>query len=193
MRADRRDPVVKELRAFKPARFEVVLRDGQRKALLLSTKANKWELLSDTLSKLPWTSIEALGVEGNVLGVVERDDDGHEDEEMDTVSELHAFAVILKDMVSHTLDQARRMYGDVLSAQSQLIANSVEATGAMRDAYQLALKAQATASVVGAVEGAGAGADDPVMKMIMGAMALKFGPAAAAAFMGQVPPQGASQ
>jgi nitrate reductase NapAB chaperone NapD len=186
MRADRRDPIIKELRAYKPARFECVLRDGTRKALLLSGKQNKWELLSDTLSKLQWTSIEALDAEGRILGVVEREDDS-EPEELDSVSELHAFALILQQNTSHTMDQCRRMYGDVISAQSALVANAVEATNAVRESFQLALKVQATQGIADAVGGE-EGGDDPLMRMMTAAMALKFGPQAAQAFMGTKPP-----
>lgn len=164
------------------------MRDGSHKAIPLSTKANKWELLSETLSRLPWATVEALDGEGAVLGIVEREDDSHDDDDdVETVSELHALAVILKDIQQTTLEQARRMFSDVIAAQSRLVENCIESTNAVRESYTLAMKVQATHNIVEGAGGEGA-EKDAVMQMIQGALALKFG--GAMPFMGTPPKQG---
>lgn len=170
MRADRRDPVIAALRKHKPTKFEATLRDGTKKQIPLSTKANRWELLSDTLEVIPWVTIEALDNEGQTLGAIERE--GEFDDELDPeVARNEGFARIIAGVVSTTMAECRKMFGESMRANQDMARSMSESLHVVNDSYNLAMKIQAaTLGQAATPEG-----EDNVFKMIQMAMMLKQG------------------
>lgn len=176
MRADRRDPVINKIRRLKGDSFVVKLRDGTQRDLTLSTKANRWELLLDTLDKLSWTSIE-VSAGDKLLGVVERDADDLEDDEDEEMSVTDEIAVAVERLVkinqasnSAVMQETRKMFGDVLKAQSDLMASMVSAMQTLQETYTVALQVQR--AHLTSTAGAEGGDDDKVMEMVKMAIAL---------------------
>jgi hypothetical protein len=180
MRADRRDPIINALRKFKPVRFVATLRDGTTKDLVLSTKQNRWELLSDTINVLPWATIEALDEKGSVLGAVERESDTEEILEDDPIdvamTGVERFAKILLNVMTTTQTETRKMFADSMKVHADMASSMLESQRVLHESYSLALKVQSAA-----LQGAstGEGGEDGVMKMLQMAMALKMGGAPA--------------
>lgn len=143
MRADRRDPVIAQLRRFKPTRFEATCRDGTKKQIPLATKANRWELLSDTLEVIPWVSIEALDADGNVLGAIDRE--GELVEEDIEVARGEGFARIIVSAVTSAMAETRKMFADAMRCNQEMAHSMMESQRVLVDSYQLALNVQRNA------------------------------------------------
>lgn len=143
MRADRRDPVIAQLRRFKPTKFEATCRDGTKKSIPLSTKANRWELLSETLEVIPWVSIEALDGDGNVLGAIDRE--GELVEEDIEVARGEGFARIIVSAVTSAMAETRKMFADAMRCNQEMAHSMMESQRVLVDSYQLALNVQRNA------------------------------------------------
>lgn len=194
MRADRKDPNIAALRRFKPTKFTATLRDGTARELVLSTRANKWEILADTLGALPWDRIEALDGTGAVLGVVDREreeagpDDG--DDYADEPSDVAKYVAMMKDVQLSTLHEARLMFADRDrrdatrdAAVTESIHAMKEAYEAMADGYQMTIKMTAMAAGT-----EGEGGDKTMQMMQMAAMLMsKQAPSAVVPPRPQVP------
>jgi hypothetical protein len=171
MRADRRDPIIASLRRFKPHRFEVKLRDGATKTVPLSTKANRWELLSDTLNVLPWVTIEALDEQGSTLGAIERDGDVEVDADPE-IERAEAITRIMLSAVSTAMQETRKMFADTMKANAEMCKAMLESQHVVVESYQLALKVQASTMLSQAPDSEG---DDKLMEMFKMAMMLRAG------------------
>lgn len=176
MRADRRNPIIKELRRFKPAKFLITLRDGTTKEAPLSTKANKWEIFDELIERLPWAAIEAQSTDGQTLGVVESDEEPDEDDvQIDGADIFERMAKIACDTVlravTATQQETRKMFTDAMRGNAEALTNLVESQRAMQDGYQVALK---VASMTRVSDGAPDGGD-PVMEMMKMAMMVQAG------------------
>jgi len=169
MRADRRDPVIAGLRRFKPTKFEVTLADGTKKPVPLQTKANRWELLSDLLEKLPWVHIEAQDTEGNILGAIERDADVDVEPDTDIVR-AEGLARVIVNAVAMAMSETRKMFADTMRAQTEMMRSMAESSHFVSQSYQTAMRVQA--STIATPEG---DADDKLMQMIQMALALRGG------------------
>lgn len=168
MRADRRDPIIAALRKHKPTKFEATLRDGTKKQIPLSTKQNRWELLSDTLEVLQWVTIESLDNDGNTLGAIERE--GEFDDEQDPeVVRGENFARIIVSAVTAAMSETRKMFADSTRANAEIIRSLVDSQHVVTENFQMAMRIQATA--LGQVQPE----EDNVTKMLQMAMALKMG------------------
>jgi hypothetical protein len=168
MRADRRDPTIAALRKHKPTKFEATLRDGTTKTITLSTKQNRWELLSDTLEALPWVSIQSLDNDGNVLGAIDREGDY---EEIDPdVLRGEGIAKIILNAVQVAMSETRKMFADSMKANADMCRSMLESQHVVVESYQLAMKVQAAT-----IGQSAPGEEDNVMKMLQMAMALKMG------------------
>lgn len=174
MRADKRDPVIAALRRFKPTAFAVKVGDDS-KSLALSTKANKWELLLDTLNTWRWTHIEALDDKGNVLGAIDREaEDEDEDEFVDVeVDRVDKLTAIMMRVQQNTMLECRRMTADQTKVFGDMAASMMEAMRVMQDSYQTAIRMTATAAAASVTSEDGG--QDAVMKMVQMAIALKTG------------------
>lgn len=176
MRADRRNPVIKELRRFKPAKFLITLRDGTRKEAPLSTKANKWEIFDELIERLPWAVIEAQSTDGATLGVVESDEEPDEDFETDGADVYERMAKISGDLciriMTTTQQETRKMFTDAMRGNAEALTNLVESQRAMQDGYQVALK---VASMTKIGDGQAPDGSDPVMEMMKMAMMINAG------------------
>ncbi len=168
MRADRKDPNIAALRRFKPTKFTATLRDGSQRELVLSTKANKWELLSGVLEALPWERIEALDDKGGILGVVDRDIEEEEDEGYGVSDEVAVYFKMLKEAQQTTLHEARLMFADRDkrdAARDDAVTNAIhamkEAYEAMAEGYQMTIKMASLTAAAGGPAG-----DDKVMQMM---------------------------
>jgi len=178
MRADRRNPVIKELRKFKPAKFLIELRDGTRKEAPLSAKANKWEIFDELIGRLPWVSIEAQDNDGKTLGIVESDavDEDEGTDEANGADIYERMAKISGDLclriMQSTQKETRLMFADAIHGNGEAIANILESQRAMQDSYQVAIKMATLSATKG--EGGAEGAD-PVMDMMKMAMMIQAG------------------
>ena len=170
MRADRRDPTIAALRRFKPHSFVVNVRGGEQRKVPLSTKQNRWELLSDTLSILPWETIEAFDTSGNLLGAVERDGDELDEGLGDDVTDVGAMSRLILDAVRVTMQETRRMFADTIQGFGELTKGMLESMHVMRESYSMAMKVQASAAALEGDEG-----NDAVAKMLQMAMQLQMG------------------
>jgi hypothetical protein len=174
MRADQRDPVIKQLRKFKPTKFSATLRDGTVRELVLATRANKWELLLDTIGTMPWVRIEAQDEAGRVLGAVDRDDEdaADDDDEGGIADDVERLTRIMKDVQTSTMVECRRMFADQTRVNAEMAAGMLESMRVMQESYQMAIKMTAMSAVSTNGE---TGEQDKVMQMIQMAMAMKFG------------------
>ena len=146
----------------------MTLRGGEQRKLALSSKQNRWELLSDTLAVLRWEIIEALDDKGVVLGAVEREGDYEYEDAGDDVDRVKALTQIVVNAIQSTMQESRKMFADQLTATSALVKEMVDAMHVIRESYALAMKVQATAGV-------GEEDNDEVMKMLQMAWAMKNG------------------
>jgi len=168
MRKDR-DPIIAALAKHKPSKFEVELRDGSKKTVTLSTKANRWQLLSETLDAMAWVTIEAQDQQGNVLGAIEREGDWEDDLDPE-IERGGAFAKIILNAVTATMVETRKMFTEQMKANTDLIRSVLDSQHVLVESYSLALKVQATAM------GQNAGEEpDKVMELVKMAAMLKMG------------------
>lgn len=173
MRADQRNPTIKALRRFKPSKFAATLRDGSTRDLELSTRANKWEILENTINSLPWTRIEALSDGGAVLGCVDAEEDEIiEETEGGIADDVERLTKIMQQVQQSTMVECRRMFADQQRVQGEMAAAMMDSMKVMQESYQMAIKMTAMAGVS---SGGEAGEQDKVMQMIQMAMAMKFG------------------
>jgi pectin methylesterase-like acyl-CoA thioesterase len=159
---------------MKAAKLVATMRDGSTKPLVLSTKANRWEQLLEVMEALPWVSIEGTDADNGVLGIVERDENhAWEDDEVSGDSMVDTVERLVKinmAAVAGAMQETRKMFADVLKAQSDVIASVVEAQGALSNTYQQAMRVQAANMAI-----PGGGEDDQVMKMMAMALMQKGG------------------
>jgi len=142
MRADRRNPLIAQLRRYKPTKFELTLRDGTKKTVPLSTKQNRWEQLDELLEALAWVTIEAQDGEGNTLGAIERDGETVDDETDPDIARAEAFSRILLSAVTATMSEVRKMFADTMKANAEMSRAMLESQHVVVESYQLALKVQ---------------------------------------------------
>lgn len=166
MRADRRDPIIAALRKHKPHKFEAVLRDGTKKTIPLSTKANRWELLSELLDAIPWVSIEALDTDGQTLGAVERE--GDFDEGDPDIIRAEGMSRVILQAITVAMQETRKMFADTMKANADMARSMLESQHVVIESYQLAMKVQAAS--IGSPE-----EKDNVMEMMKMAMMLRGG------------------
>ena len=174
-RADR-EPHIRALRNHKGTKFLVTLRDGATKTLVLSTKANKWELLKDTLEAIPWLSVEAQNEKGEALGIVERDADFFEEDEDE--GDIDSVPAMVRELVkinmastAAAMQETRKMFADVMKAQSEVIGAMTSSISTLQETYTLAMQVQR--SMIGS--GGAPAEDDKVMEMVKMVMMLKMG------------------
>jgi hypothetical protein len=173
MRADKRDPVIAALRRFKPTKFLATLRSGDTRELALSTRANKWELLLDTIGAMPWTRIEALDDKNVVLGAVDQDAQDEPDDDEVIGGEVMALTKIMQQVQASTMVECRRMFESQTRVQAEMAKAMLDGMHAMQEGYQVAIRMTAMSATRSASED-GPGEQDKVMQMIQMAMALKF-------------------
>jgi hypothetical protein len=183
MRADRRNPIINKIRRLKGDSFSVKLRDGTTREVTLSDKANRWEVLLDTLEKLPWKTIEVSAAD-KLLGVVDNDqeDEDEDEEEDESITDEIARAVERLVKINQTsnvvtMQETRKMFADAMKAQGDVMASMVSAMQTLQETYTVALQVQrAHLTTAGP---AGDDDDDKVMKMVQMAMALRAQPGSA--------------
>jgi hypothetical protein len=167
MRADRRNPLIAQLRRYKPSKFELTLRDGTKKNVPLSTKQNRWEQLDELLSTVPWTVIEAHDTEGNLLGAVERDGELVDDDQDPDIGRAEAFSRILLSAVSTAMQETRKMFADTMRANAEMCKAMLESQHVVVESYQLALKVQQNVMLQAGGESQGDDKFNEMLKMAM--------------------------
>jgi hypothetical protein len=170
MRADRRNPLIAQLRRYKPTKFELTLRDGTKKNVPLSTKQNRWEQLDDLLEALPWVGIEAQDNEGNVLGAIDREGEADIEENDPDIARAEAFSRILLSAIATAMSETRKMFADTMKAQNEMARSMLESQHVVVESYQLALKVQQNVMLQAGGEG-----DDKFNEMLKMAMMMYAG------------------
>lgn len=171
MRADRRDPVIAEIKKYKATVLLVHMRTGEPRTLPIPSKANRWELLSATLEKLDWVRVECLDREHNLLGIVE----GDEDEQADTDGgddRDERMARLISDVVDRTTMRVASMFQAQMQGFVELASTTTAGLRAVQETYATALRVQAASQAAQASDNG----DLDVMKMLQAAAMLKSAP-----------------
>lgn len=168
MRADRRDPVIAEIKRYKSVALLVHMRSGDPRTVPVPTKANRWELLSETLAKLDWVRIECLDRDEKLLGIVESDEQA--DDERDVGEDRdERMAKLISDVVDRTTLRVASMFQAQMGSFVELASATTAGLRAVQETYATALRVQA-ASMAGQQD---VGADGDVMKMLQMASMLQ--------------------
>lgn len=179
------NPAIAELQRLRPAKLRVFCRDSdEAKAVAIPATRKKWERLGALLDGLEWTRIEALDARGNITGVVARDEDEPEPEQVE-LNEAEQVAPMVSLMLKAqqvALQQQSVLLKPLIDGMAKLVQVQTEALGAVAGAYRMALAAASTAAPAGGGRSEDGDGDQALFRFLQVAMMMASkngGPAAA--------------